>query len=68
MRTTRYTIPIRDPKDIESLEKQPYDELVTAKSVYDLFIATATLFPDRPGLTVLPSGNLEDAAHTRSNL
>ena len=68
MRTTRYTIPIRDLKDIESLEKQPYDELVTARSVYDLFIATATLFPDRPGLTVLPSGNLDDAAHTRSNL
>jgi fatty-acyl-CoA synthase len=67
MRTTRYTIPIRDLKDIESLEKQPYDELVTAQSVYDLFIATATLFPDRPGLTVLPSGNLDDAAHTRSN-
>jgi fatty-acyl-CoA synthase len=68
MRTTKYTIPIRGFKDIESLEKQPYDELVTAKSVYDLFIATATLFPDRPGLTVLPSGNLDDAAHTRSNL
>ena len=67
MRTTKYTIPIRDHKDIESLEKQPYDELVTAKSVYDLFTATATLFPDRPGLTVLPSGNLDDAAHTRSN-
>ena len=68
MRTTRYTIPIRDLRDIESLEKQPYDELVTARTVYDLFIATATLFPDRPGLTVLPSGNLEDDAHTRSNL
>ena len=67
MRTTKYTIPIRDFKDIESLEKQPYDELVTAKSVYDLFMATATLFPDRPGLTVLPSGNLDAAAHTRSN-
>jgi fatty-acyl-CoA synthase len=68
MRTTKYTIPIRDLKDIEFLEKQPYDELVTARSVYDLFTATATLFPDRPGLTVLPSGNLDDAAHTRSNL
>ena len=68
MRTTKYTIPIRDLKDIESLEKQPYDELVTAKSVYDLFMATAALFPDRPGLTVLPSGNLDDAAHTRSNI
>jgi fatty-acyl-CoA synthase len=67
MRTTKYTIPIRDLEDIESLEIQPYDELVTARSVYDLFIATATLFPDRPGLTVLPSGNLNDAAHTRSN-
>ena len=68
MRTTKYTIPIRGPEDIESLEKQPYDELVTANSVYDLFTATATLYPDRPGLTVLPSGNLDDAAHTRSNL
>ena len=67
MRTTRYTIPIKDLADIESLEKQPYDELVTANSVYDLFIATATLYPDRPGLTVLPSGNLDDAAHTRTN-
>jgi len=68
MRTTKYTIPIRDLEDIEALEKQPYDELVPARSVYDLFIATATLFPDRPGLTVLPSGNLDEAAHTRSNL
>ena len=67
MRTTKYTIPIRDLKDIETLEKQPYDELVPAKSVYDLFTATAALFPDRPGLTVLPSGKLDDAAHTRTN-
>jgi fatty-acyl-CoA synthase len=67
MRTTRYTVPIIDLKDIESLEKQPYEEVVTSKSVYELFIATATLFPDRPGLTVLPSGNLAEVAHTRSN-
>jgi fatty-acyl-CoA synthase len=67
MRTTKYTIPIRGLADIESLEEQPYDELVTAKSVYDLFTATAALYPDRPGLTVLPSGNLDDAAHTRTN-
>jgi fatty-acyl-CoA synthase len=67
MRTTKYTIPIRGLADIETLEKQPYDELVTAKSVYDLFTATATLYPDRPGLTVLPSGNLDDAVHTRTN-
>ena len=67
MRTTKCTIPIRGLEDIESLEKQTYDELVTAKSVYDLFTATATLYPDRPGLTVLPSGNLDDAAHTRTN-
>ena len=68
MRTTRFTTPIRDLKDIEALEKQPYDELVTAESVYDLFIATAALFPERPGLTVLPSGNLDEAAPTRNNL
>jgi len=47
MRTTKCTMPIRDLKDIESLEKQPYEELVTAKSVYDLFTATATLFPEK---------------------
>ena len=68
MRTTKYTIPIRDHEDVESLEMRPYDELVTARSVYDLFTATATLFPDRPGLTVLPSGNLDDVAHSRSNM
>jgi fatty-acyl-CoA synthase len=67
MRTTKFTMPIRGLADVENLEKQPYDELVTAVSVYDLFIATATLYPDRPGLTVLPSGNLDDAAHTRTN-
>ena len=67
MKTTKYTIPVKDVEDIESLEQQPYEELIPAKSVYDLFTATATLFPDRPGLTVLPSGNLDDAAHTRSN-
>ena len=68
MRTTKYTIPIRDLEDIESLEMRPYDELVTARSVYDLFTATATLFPDRSGLTVLPSGNLDDVAYSRSNV
>ena len=50
------------------MKSSPMTSLVTARSVYDLFMATATLFPDRPGLTVLPSGNLDDAAHTRSNL
>src|SRR5271157_4175265 len=68
VRTTRYTIPIKDLADIETLEMQPYDELVTARSVYDLFTATATLFPDRLGLTVLPSGNLDDVAHSRTNM
>ena len=67
MRTTKCVTPIRGLEDIESLEKRPYDELVTAKTVYDLFTATAALYPDRPGLTVLPSGNLDDAAHTRTN-
>ncbi|PKN71717.1 MAG: acyl-CoA synthetase [Deltaproteobacteria bacterium HGW-Deltaproteobacteria-12] len=68
MRTTKYTIPIKDIEDMELLEQQPYEELVPARSIYDLFTATATLFPDRPGLTVLPSGNLDDVVHTRSNL
>ena len=68
MKTTKYVLPIKSVKDIEILEQQPYDELVPAQSIYDLFTATATLFPDRPGLTVLPSGRLDDPAHTRTNL
>jgi fatty-acyl-CoA synthase len=67
MKTNKYASQIRDLKDIEVLEKMPYDELVPAKSVYELFQANAALFPDRPALTVLPSGLLDDKAHTRSH-
>ncbi len=68
MKTTKYAAQIRDLRDIEALEKMPYDELVPAKSVYELFQANAALFPDRPAMTVLPTGSLDDKAHTRSNL
>ncbi len=68
MKTTKYVRTVTSIQDIEFLERQPYDELIPAKSAYDLFRATATLFPDRPGLTVLPSGRLDDPARTRTNV
>jgi len=68
MKTTRWVTPIRSLADIESVEKMPYDELVPSKNIYDVFRATAELFPERPGLTVIPAGPLDQPAHTRSNL
>ncbi|MFH2133191.1 MAG: hypothetical protein ABIK68_22655 [bacterium] len=50
------------------LEQIPYDELVPSKDIYEVFRATAGLFPERPGLTVIPSGPVGQPAHTRSNL
>lgn len=50
LRTTRPVRPVRSIADIVAIEAQPYDEMVTARNLYDLFLATAG---DRPALTVL---------------
>ena len=52
-RTTRFTRPVASIADIEALEQLPYDELIPARNLYDLFEATAHLHPDHPALTIL---------------
>jgi fatty-acyl-CoA synthase len=59
-KTTRFTKPVRTIADIVALERQPYDELVPARNLYQLFQATAQLHPDRPALTVMETGDLEE--------
>ena len=61
-KTTRYTTIVKTIADIVALERQPYDELVPACNLYQLFEATAHLHPDRPALTVMKTGDLEEAA------
>jgi fatty-acyl-CoA synthase len=51
--TTRFTRPVNSIADIEALERVPYNSLVPAHNLYDLFQATAQLHPDRSALTVL---------------
>jgi len=57
--TTRFTQPIQTIADIEALERRPYDSLIPARNLHDLFEATARLHPDRPALTVLSKGSRE---------
>jgi fatty-acyl-CoA synthase len=61
-KTTRYTKIVRSISDIVALEQEPYDDLVPARNLYDLFEATALLHPDRPALTVMKTGDLNEAA------
>jgi fatty-acyl-CoA synthase len=47
-------------EDVAAIEAQPYDELVTARNLYDLVLATAEHFGDRKALTVLRSEDPDD--------
>jgi len=60
LKTTRPVRPVLSIADIAAIEACPYDELVTAHNLYDLFRATALHVPDRPALTVLRSEHPED--------
>ncbi|MGB6251642.1 MAG: AMP-binding protein, partial [Bradyrhizobium sp.] len=51
--TTKFTRPVVSIADIEALERLPYESLVPARSLYQLFESTAQLHPDRLALTVL---------------
>jgi fatty-acyl-CoA synthase len=51
--TTKFTRRIATIADVEILERSPYDNLVPARNLYQLFEATAELHPDRPALTVM---------------
>jgi acyl-CoA synthetase (AMP-forming)/AMP-acid ligase II len=60
LKTTRPIREVRTIGDIEAIEACPYDELVTARNLYDLLLATAECVGERKALTVLRSENPED--------
>ena len=64
LRTTGPVSCIRGIEDIVALERQPYDELVTARNLYDLFLATAQHGGERYALTVLRSPDPGDVGLT----
>ena len=67
LKTTRPVIDVRTIEDIEAIERQPYDELVTARNVYDLFRATAHHVGGSKALTVLRSEDPADVATSFSH-
>lgn len=60
LKTTRPVREVRTIEDVQAIESQPYDELVTAHNIYDLFLATAFHCGDRKALTVLRSPDAAD--------
>jgi acyl-CoA synthetase (AMP-forming)/AMP-acid ligase II/enoyl-CoA hydratase/carnithine racemase len=58
--TTRPVRQVRTIEDVVAIEAHPYDELVTARNLYDLFLATAQHVGDRNALTVLRSEDPDD--------
>jgi len=60
LKTTRPVMEVRTIEDIVAIESRPYDELVTARNIYDLFLATSQHGGDRPALTVLRSPDPSD--------
>jgi fatty-acyl-CoA synthase len=61
-KTTGCVRPLASLDDVRALEAIPYDELVPARSMLDVFRATAALHGDRPALTVLASADPRDVA------
>ena len=70
LKTTRPVRPVRTIEDIAAIEARPYDELVPARNLYDLFEATAQHAGDARALTVLRSADPDDvgAALTHRDL
>jgi len=60
LKTTRPVAEVRTIDDIVAIERHPYDELVTARNLYDLFLATTQHAGGRKALTVLGSVGLAD--------
>jgi enoyl-CoA hydratase/carnithine racemase/acyl-CoA synthetase (AMP-forming)/AMP-acid ligase II len=56
MKTTRAITTITSIADIEAIERMPYDALIPARTLLDLFRATAELHPSRPALTMIAAG------------
>lgn len=56
-KTTQSILEVHTIKDIESIESLPYDELMPARNLYDLLLATSSLVGDSKALTVLNTAN-----------
>ncbi|NPU86356.1 MAG: acyl-CoA synthetase [Syntrophaceae bacterium] len=54
--------PIGGMKDIEALEKVPWEDVLSAQSTYELFRDAASQFPDKVAITFLPTGEDKDEA------
>lgn len=69
IKTTAATRPLRTLADIEALERMPYEELVPARNVYELFRNCAALHGERKALTMLAADpHLETAHYTHREL
>jgi fatty-acyl-CoA synthase len=66
-RTTRFSRIVTTIADIAALERSPYDALIPARNLYQLFEATARFHPERPALTVMPAGDPQESAVTLSH-
>ena len=66
-KTTKFSRAVTTIADVEALERSPYDELIPARNLYQLFEATARLHPERPALTVMPAGDPDESAVTLSH-
>ncbi|WP_290813292.1 AMP-binding protein [Ferrovibrio sp.] len=64
MKTTRAITAITSIADIEAIERMPYDALIPAQTLLDLFRATAELHPSRPALTMMAAGGYTGEAVT----
>jgi len=60
LKTTRPVVEVHTIDDLIALERQPYDSLVTARNLYDLFRATAQHVGSFKALTVLRSEDPTD--------
>ncbi len=60
LKTTRPVMDVRTIDDVAAIEARPYDELVTARNLYDLFLATAEHAGRRMALTALRSADAAD--------
>ncbi len=69
-KTTRPVREVRTIEDVVEIERRAYDDLVPARSLYDLFRATAALHGERMALTVLrgPDPAAVGAAFTHAEL
>jgi fatty-acyl-CoA synthase len=66
-RATKFSRTVTTIADIVALEQSPYDELVPARNLYQLFEATAQLHPERPALTVMSTGDPDESVVTLSH-